>query len=232
MLASLRGMPGVTVDLMWGEVAGKDPFYAGITKAYYAATRKRHPKFPLIRVDQYGVALVQLPKKFDEYFMMLEGSARRNFKKAGRKGYRFERIDFNDHLEDIRAIWQSTDVRQGRVPEHILKGQVKPSTNPVSKTPTHDYPYFGVLKDDTLVAYAGCLVAGELCAIEQIYGHADYHADAVVPMAVIGAGRYLFEHFPPVRFYTYDNLLGATINMRRFKRKFAFTPHKVKWVLG
>ena len=78
MLASLRGMPGVTVDLMWGEVAGKDPFYAGITKAYYAATRKRHPKFPLIRVDQYGVALVQLPKKFDEYFMMLEGSARRN----------------------------------------------------------------------------------------------------------------------------------------------------------
>ena len=209
-----------------------DPFYTSATRKYYQSTQKRHPKFPLIKVDQYGVALVELPGTFDEYFMMLEGAARRNFKKADRKGYCFERIDFNDHIDDVRAIWQSTDVRQGMMPEYMREGRVQPCTNPPSKTNIHDYPYFGILKDNELVAYAACLVAGELCAIEQIYGHADVQADAVVPMLIISIVGYVLENYPHAKVYTYDNLLGATANMRRFKRKFAFEPYQVRWRLG
>ena len=100
----LRRMPSITVDLMCSDTSGNDPFFEQMTREYFASTQKRHPRFPLVKVDQYGVALLELPATFEGYFMMLEGSARRNFKKARRKGYRFREIDFNDYLDDVRRL--------------------------------------------------------------------------------------------------------------------------------
>ena len=225
-------MPRVTVDLMLRETAGNDPFYADAVREYHRYTQTRMRKFPLIKHDQYGVALCVLPESFDAYFMSINGAARRNFRKAKRSGYVFDRIDFNAHLNDVRAIWMSTDTRQGRVPEYIAKGQVKPVTHPPSTSDAHDYPYFGVLKDGKLVAYAGCLVSGELCAIEQIYGHVEHQRDGVVPMTIIGTVEHVLEHYPRAKYYTYDTIFGASETLRRFKRKFGFVPHKVQWVLG
>jgi len=225
-------MPRVSVDLMCRETAANDSFYEDLVRDFHAATRKRHPKFPLVKMDEFGVALADLPKSFDEYFMMIEASARRNFKKAKRKGYKFKRIDYNAFLDDVREIWQSTDVRQGRMPEKFLKGEVSPSSNPPSRTNTHDYPYFGVVLGDKLVSYAGCVVSGEICMIEQLYGHADHHAEGVVPMLIIGIAGYVIDNFPCVKYYGYENFLGAGRNLRRFKKKFKFLPYHVKWVLG
>ena len=89
--------------------------------------------------------------------MMIEAAARRNYKKAVRNGYEFARIEFNDYLEDVGAIWRSAPVRQGRMPDHLLTGTPRPCSNPPSRSRVHDYPHFGVLKDGTLVAYAGNL---------------------------------------------------------------------------
>jgi hypothetical protein len=231
-LRALVRMPEVTIDLMLRDAAGNDPFYAGLVRDYYASTRRRYARFPLVRVDGFGVALLRLPATFDEYFMAIEAAGRRNFKKAARNGYRFERVDYNARLDDIAAIWRSADVRQGRVPEYMRQGQVRPCRNPPSRTDAHDYPYFGVFKDGRLVAYAGCLVSGEVCMFEHIFGHAAHQAEGVVPMLLIGAVRYVREHYPRVRFCTYDTYLGASRKLRRFKRKFGFLPHRVQWVLG
>ena len=231
-LVSFRNMPRVTVDLMLRDTAGNDPFYEKVVREYYASTRRRHPKFPLVRVDEYGVALFTLAGSFDEYFMGIEASARRNYKKAARMGYHFEKMDYNVHLDNVREIWQSKTVRQGRVPDYLLQGAVSPCENPPTKSNIHDYAYVGVLQDRTLVAYLGCLVSGELCAIEQIYGHAAHHANGVVPMLIIDLVRHLPERYPRVKYVTYDTFMGATQNLRRFKRKFGFAPHKVSWTLG
>jgi len=225
-------MPHVTVDLMYRVAERNDEFYQRVTREYYDYTQTRIRKFPLVKKDRYGVALCVLPETFDEYFMGIEAAGRRNFKKAERTGCRFEKIDFNAYLDDVRDIWRSARVRQGKVPEYVAKGQVKPVTHPESKTDVHDYPYFGALKEGKLVAYAGCLVSGELCAIEQIYGHADYQRDGVVPMVIVGIVGYVLGHYPLVECYTYDTYFGASETMRRFKRKFGFVPHKVDWVLG
>ncbi|NQT91381.1 MAG: hypothetical protein HQ559_01370, partial [Lentisphaerae bacterium] len=165
-------------------------------------------------------------------FMGIEASARRNYKKAARMEYGFEKIDYNAHLDDIREIWQSKTVRQGRVPDYLLQGAVSACENPPSKNSVHDYAYFGVFKDRGLVAYLGCLVSGELCAIEQIYGHAAHHQNGVVPMLIIDLVRHLPEQYPHVKYVTYDTFLGAGQNLRRFKRKFLFKPHKVTWIPG
>jgi hypothetical protein len=217
---------------MNGNVCGKDAFYERITREFYREAVRRHPKLPLIRRLQYGVALCPLPAGFDEYFMMVEAAARRNFKKAQRNGYDVKRINYNDHLVDIRGIRASTKVRQGVMSAEFLEGKVTPCFNPPPVAMSHDYPYFGTLKDGCLVAYSGVLVAGELAMIEHIYGHAAYQADGVVPMLIIGMAEYIKKHYPSVRYYGYGSYFGAGETMRRFKRKFCFTPNRVKWVLG
>ncbi len=227
---NLRGMPKIFVDLMADKADGNELFYRQMVADYFAYTRKRHKKFPLIRHDQYGVALIKLPASFDEYFMSIEGAARRNYKKAKRLGYEFRIIEHNDFLEDISDIWKSTPIRQGEVPAHIREGRVTPMTHPVSKNEFHDYLYFGVLKDNKLYAYAGCMISGELCAIEHIYGHAGFQSDGVVPMLIIGIVREMIEH-NIVNVVTYDTFLGASETLRRFKRKFGFKPYNVKWKL-
>ena len=90
----------------------------------------------------------------------------------------------------------------------------------------------GVLRDGVLYAYAACLIAGELCAIEQIFGDADRQSDGVVPMLITGIAETLYREHPRVKYYTYDTFFGAGVSLRRFKKKFKFLPHVVQWELG
>lgn len=224
--------PKLVVNLMFGSVDGKDAFYARVTTDFYREARQRHPKFPLLRRLQYGVALCRLPSKFEEYFRMVESAARRNFKKAERNGYRIQVINFNDYLNDIASIRSSAKVRQGVMSEDYFSDTVQSCMDPPSKTITHDYIHYGVIKEGKLVAYAGVLVAGELAMVEHILGHAAFQSDGVVPMLIIGMTKCLLENYPSVNYYGYGSYFGSGETMRRFKRKFCFTPHRVKWVLG
>ena len=225
-------LPKVRVDLMCSSVADLDPFYDKVTRDFHRDARARHRKLPLIGTLTFGVALCPLSAVKGEYLKGIEASGRRNVKKAQRLGYDFRKIDYNAHLADIREIRQSTDVRQGRLDADFLKGEVVPCRNPEPRTSTHDYPYFGVLKDGHLYAYAGVLIAGELAMIEHIYGHAAHHADGVVPALLVGIAEHLAVQYPSVRYYGYGSYFGASETMRRFKRKFLFMPYRVKWILG
>jgi hypothetical protein len=231
-LREIRRMPSVTIDLMLRETRANDPFFERMVRQFYAETRARHRRCPLIRHWRYGVAVCVLPAEPDGYFARVESAARRNYKKAQRLGYRFERLEHNRFLADMREIHGSTEVRQGRVPDRILHGEVKPCSDPPTRTNLHDYPYLGILKDGKLVAYSGSLVAGEAFLIEQLYGHAAHHANGVVPMLLIDMAAYIRAHYPAVKYYVNEMYFGAGETMRRFKRKFGFVPHKVTWKLG
>lgn len=230
-LRSALRLPRVSIDLMMRYTRDNDPFYEGVVRDFYRNATSRHPKFPFIKSFQWGVALCPF-EGGEEYFRKIEASGRRNVRKARKLNYVFQRINFNDWLSDIAAIRLSTEERQGKLPQDFLKGEVAPCRNPESKTSVHDYPYFGVLKDGRLYSYAGCLISGELAIIEHIYGHADYLSDGIVPLLFAGIANYIEEQYPNVKYYCYGSFFGAGQTMRRFKKKFRFEPHKVKWLPG
>ena len=232
LVRSLRGMPEISIDLMEARTVGNDPFYHRLVRDFFAASHRRHRRCPVILSFKWGVAVCVMPGTFDDYFMLIEAAARRNYKKALRSGYVFRRMNYNDHLTDIRAVRRSTPVRQGVLSKAFLESEVRPCANPPSRSSLHDYPYFGVFKDEQLVAYGGGMVAGEVFCLEQIYGHAAFQADGVVPMLIIGTAEYLYETCPNVRYYAYGTFFGAGETLRRFKKKFRFLPHKVTWVLN
>lgn len=230
-LRALRTLPRVTISLMVSKTAGNDPFFERMVRGYYEEATSRHPRFPLIRNLQYGVALFRIPQRAEDYAGLVEGSARRNIKKAQRLGYSFSRIDYNQRRPQIAAIIRSTPVRQGRMPEHLMRGELPTVTDPPSSNPLHDYAYVGVVKDDQLRAYAGCMVAGELLAITDIYGHHEFLADGIVPLMLYEIVKYARARHPDARYCVYDKYFGASTTLRRFKKKFCFLPHKVEWRL-
>lgn len=233
MATDMRGLPQVTINLRCADTAGNDPFYERVVRDFYRDAMRRHPKFPLVRNYEYGFSVHHMAGEPDNYLRSIESAARRNYKKSCRLGYSFGLIDYNAHLADITAILRSAPVRQGRaMPADFFTRDAAPSNNPPSRSTLHDYPYFGILRDGHLYAFASCLVAGELCSIETIYGHADHLADGVVPMMIIGIAEWIATHHPDVRYYAYGTYFGATDTMQRFKRKFDFKPHRARWVLG
>lgn len=227
-----RTLPEKTVYLMADRAKAKNhPFYAELVEKHYNDATRRHPKFPLIRHIEWGVALCTLPATFDDYFMMVEGAARRNFKKATRLGHEFRPINYDDHLREIEAIHRSTTVRQGPMPAHLM-GELKPVRNPQPLDRAHGYPAFGVFNNEgKLRAYATCHIAGEICMLEDIYGDARHQSDGYVPLLYLSIGQYLLEHHPEVKYFSYGTYYGASPTLRRFKRKFHFMPHRVRWEL-
>lgn len=229
-VSELSQLPSISIDLMMSETRNNHPFFREVTWQFHQNATRRHAKFPLIRQLEYGVALSRLRNSTLPYSDRLGSTARRNLKKAARLGYRFERIDYNQHRDDITTIHRSSKVRQGRpMPEHFFTEKAPVIVDPPSNNPTHGYPYFGIFKDNTLVAYASCLIAGEMCAIETIYGHDEHQANGVVPLLLVNIADELIAHHPQVLYYVYDTYFGASETMRRFKRKFLFHPHRVTW---
>jgi hypothetical protein len=224
-------LPRVTINLMEEKTEHNYPFYREAVLRFYREATAPHTKWPFAQRYQYGYSLCALPKDFDTYFRQLDSSARNNYRKALRRGYTFERIDFNTHLEAIRNIWKSCTVRQGKMPDKLLLGQVEPIENPPSQTAFQDYPYFGVFKHQTLVAYGACLVSGELCSVHDLFGHAQFLEDGIVPMTLIDIAREIYTAYPTVKYYGYGTYFGASESLRRFKRKFLFHPYRVTWKL-
>jgi hypothetical protein len=224
------GLPRIRICLMADAAASNDPFYLRCVKQQFREVTRRHPKFPLIRNGEFGMAVCVLPPDHEAYLRSIEGAARRNIKKAQRLGYEFSRIEPNKWLRDLRDIHQSTDVRQGPLPADVLAGPSE-ITDPPSNSNIHDYPYFGIVKNGRCVAYGSCLVAGEIISIGTIFGHADFMADGVVPLLISHIAQYTYENYPTVRYFMYDKYFGAGETARRFKKKFGFLPHRVTWSL-
>src|ERR1019366_9274612 len=106
-------LPSITVSLMREAAKENHPFFLRCVDEFYTDCVKRHPRFPLVRNYEYGVAICLLPSTADIYVSSIEASARRNVKKAGRAGYHFARMNYNDWLPDIARIRRSATVRQG-----------------------------------------------------------------------------------------------------------------------
>lgn len=224
-------LPRVSIDLLSAELERNDPFFQRMVGDFYKDVNRHRVRRLFLREMVHGVALSQLPATFDEYYMRIDGSARRNHKKAIREGCEVRRIVFNDHLDAVAEVRASSDVRQGRpMPESYRLGLVHRIPDPPSLTPIHDYPYFGVFQQNKMIGYGCCLVAGEYAGVDQIFGHADYLPLGPVPLFLIELARYLYANHPRVKYYAYGTYFGATETLRRFKRKFDFHPHRVNWV--
>lgn len=224
--------PKIELSLEYNKIEGKDPFYEKVTLDFFELVNRRRKKMPLFRQMTRGVAVCYLEDGFDSYLKSIESSGRRNIKKANRLGYTFRKMTYNDYLDGIWEIRKSTSIRQGKVSDNFINNKPKPNKDPIPKNNTHGYPYFGVFDNENkLVAYAGCFLAGEVIELSHFYGHAEHQKNGVVPLLITSIADYVIAKHPEVKVFLYGGYVGASPTLRRFKKKFQFMPHQVKWIL-
>jgi hypothetical protein len=212
-------MPGVKVQMSGDEGC----------RELFASFTRRHVRLKVIQSKRWGVALLELPERFDAYFNNpQQAHLRREFNRASRAGMTFGAVDPEARFEEILGINRSAETRQGQPmhPHYLDEARVRRYFERSSDV-------FGVTDaEGVLRAYICVRVCGEVACVERILGHADALKSGVMWVLVTGTIRELVErkqtHGRPT-WFMYDTFFGASPGLRQFKQWVGFVPHRVSW---
>ncbi len=186
---------------------------------------RRHPRYLVCQNKSIGAALVDL-SRFNDHSAYLDtvkggNSAAAHASKARKKGYRVVEIDRNNYVDQIHAINNSVEVRQGRPMDAIYREKVTQFSNEKNCT------YMGVLNPaGELVSYANFGTYGNFVAIDRIIGFRNNDGVMHLLMTDI-VGRLIEER--KVRYLMYDTCFGASPGLIKFKTMHGFSPHRAKF---
>ena len=185
-------------------------------------------KFPLAKKKTIGIAIINtsLYDNFDNYInsMKSKNSPRYFNRRAQKKGYTFSRIKAEYYIKDIHRINLSLDKRQGRKMDesYLRTPKIKEGRN---------NKYFGVFKEDQLVAYILLSEYDEFTQISQLLGHGEYLKDGIMYRLVYKAIEYIFTIENTPKYIMYDSFWGNSDGLALFKRRFRFEPFHINWKL-
>src|SRR5205814_3072046 len=90
----ILSLPEVTVRM----------FGNGSSENIFQTFTQRHPRYKLIQNKRWGVALLKLPNRFQEYLKGKDKQAlRSNRRRATDLGFHFDSFDPSTHLDEILA---------------------------------------------------------------------------------------------------------------------------------
>ena len=185
-----------------------------------------------ITVFHTMLAMLKIPPTIELYFQRVGDKSRNMVRKAERLGYRYTPVDPDQYLDDIVTIRTSEPMRQGRpIPEYF---RIKPRNMLYAHFKStscgyHGEEFYGVFKDNTLVAYATLFFFGQLAQVDQILGHKDHRNDGVMNLLVYEMVRSLLQKKPWVKAinYLYPDLARNSGGIGLFKASVGFEPMAV-----
>jgi hypothetical protein len=215
----LARLPGVEIELSGDERCHQ----------LYEAFTRRHARWHLIQNKKWGVALLEIPERYDDYFRdPKQAHLRKQVGRASRAGFTFARLDPLVRLDEILAINRSAEERQGQ-PMHPAYFDEATVRRYLERTAD----VFGVSDAaGVLRAYFCFRICGPVACGERILGHADVLDKGIMYLLVAEVVRELSHRRQdagrPVWLY-YDMFPGASPGMRQFKHWIGCEPYKVSW---
>lgn len=199
-------------------------------KDTYEYFNKKHPRLRFVKNKQIGVAYINLNRfaRGIDYLLSVNGknSAYYYSRKCQRRGYLLEEIDRNKLASQIAWIERSAPTRQGR-PMSCDYGD----PNRIYED-LNFYKYFGVRREDKLVAYCNVGIYGNFACISRLLGHVDYLNDGIMYFMLTEIISNLIDENKKVSYIFYDTWYGASFGLRQFKEKLGFSPCVARWALG
>jgi hypothetical protein len=196
------------------------------TKVYKNFT-KPHPKYFIFKNKTQGVELINtfLFSNSLAYITSVKGKNSADYfsRRAVKSGYSFRPIIPEKHLEEILSINISAGTRQGRTMDDSYKDRKK-----IYPMDDHN-KYYGVFKEEKLVAYIWVSVHGELAILTRLLGHADYLKDGIMYLLLTSTISEIIDRTKEIKFIMYDTFFGASEGLKLFKSRLGFRPYKVTW---
>ncbi|RQR39201.1 heparinase [Burkholderia sp. Bp9142] len=169
-------------------------------------------------------AMLEIPESIDVYWSDIGDKSRNMVRKARRLGYEFRAIDPDEYGQDIYEIRTSDPMRQGRpIPEYYYKNPPEHVLKPSSVgCRLHTERFYGVFKDDRLVAYITLFLFGELAQVNHLLCHRDHASSGAMNLNVFHVVDELIKHQPEVRVLNYLYIGQSQGGINHFKESVGF----------
>jgi hypothetical protein len=180
------------------------------------------------------VSVLTIPEDLERDWWESPRSAylRRKVRRALKLGYEFAPFDFRDHRDDVHAINNSKQERQGK-PMSATYAEYPPAKNPFrgQTCPRHRHDYVGVFQDGRLYAYALLRQCGEMVLFSEILGHGDRLDDGIMYLLVYESVK-LRKKESGTQYAVYHLQDAGTPGLQYFKAQAGFTGYSVDWRLA
>lgn len=215
----LLRLPGVTIQMSGDERC----------RNLYKAFTRPHATWRVIQNKRWGVALLPIPERYDDYLLdPARSHLRKQVKYAKRAGFTFARLDPLSRIDEVMAINRSAEARQGQPmhPDYLDEDKVRLYFG-------SEGDVFGVTDSaGVLRAYICLSICGEVACVARLLGHADALKQGVVWPLITGTIHELVELRQAdgrPRWLMYDMFPGAAPGMRQFKYWIGCEPYRVSW---
>src|SRR6185369_10913655 len=138
-------------------------------------------RYDQLHIDHYsrGVSVLEVPETLDDW-LAAHRTARKRAARSQRLGYRFDRVDYSQHSDDIFEINTSVEMRQGRPMSAGYREWRQHSPLPTFPCDQHYTRTYGVLERDRLRAYLTLHRSGVLAMVSMILGHHDHQPNDIM----------------------------------------------------
>ena len=202
--------------------------------SWYKILNKKHPLFGKYSAGTFGLSLIDMNKfnLFSDYENSVRGKDFVSVKcsRCLKRGYTFDVLDRNKHIDEIFSINTSSNERQGK---KMSNNYIKKDEFYIKEDSTE---YFGVFdKEGKLVSYIHVFFAEEAAFIFKLLGHDSYLNDNIMYLMIFKAIEQIFkkrdETSKKLRYIIYDSFFTNSEGLAFFKRRFGFSPAAVKWTM-
>lgn len=175
-------------------------------------------------------AMLRIPESIAAYLASIGDKSRNMIRKAERAGYVYREANPDHYLDDILAIRTSDPIRQGKaIPEYFKTRPASVYDQPFnSACPYHGETFYGIFKDERLVAYATIYLYGELGQVNHILGHKEHLSEGVMNLLVYAMVDSIIAQRPWIKAINYlyrDNDVKSGVGL--FKKSIGFHPENL-----
>ncbi|KWF93569.1 hypothetical protein WL93_10090 [Burkholderia diffusa] len=178
-------------------------------------------------VYKMPMATLVVPADLDSYMFLVGDKSRNMIKKAIRLGYRYQKSEPENHLEEIRDIRVSNPMRQGKpIPQSFYELPKGFLIRNQAGCAYHDDIFVGVFLNGRLISFVTALLYGNIAKVNHIMCHDDHVKNGVMNFNVYLLLQRIMEDHPYVRFvnYLYYSLNKAS-TLNKFKESVGFEEH-------
>jgi hypothetical protein len=199
-----------------------------LIKSTHSIYTRPHARFKFVKNKSLGIALVDL-SKFKTCDVYIDTVKQRDYggyhhRRAHQRGYILKEINRNNFIDDIHAINNSADIRQGRPMDETYR------IKRIDYEQQDSYICVGVLNSKgKLVAYCNYIVLGNFASTDQLLGYKN--KDGVMYFMLVEIICRLIKE-GKLAYFMYDTYLGAQPGLQDFKRRIGFTPHRASYSIN
>ncbi|AZN37306.1 hypothetical protein [Iodobacter ciconiae] len=167
-------------------------------------------------------AILKIPPNIEAYLYEIGDKSRNMIKKAVKSGYAYIDVNPDDFIDDVIKIRTSDTLRQGQeIPEYFYR-RPESVLSFKSSCDLHGESFFGIFKNNELVAYSTIFLYGELAQVNHILGHKDHLQNGIMNLLVFEMVQNIIKSKPWIKGVNYLYVGNPQKGIGIFKKSMGF----------